>query len=250
MSILSTLRHGGTARENIIQGVGIGVLLTLLSYFVGIQMNWISEVNLLEAFAVFTSYVCTFLCVKERRINYPIGAVSTAAYVVLFFQYSLVASALVNLYLTPLLVYGWFRWKKDSESRPVENVKLKMIPVYLAFAAAFLGGALWLTIAVGAPVVLTDSAILFGTILAQSLMDNKKLQNWPVWLVVNVFAIYTYAKAGLALVAFQYVFFFLNTLYGYISWNRSKDYGTATNASIRGNDSVAAHEGPFAIAAI
>jgi nicotinamide mononucleotide transporter len=206
-----------------LQGIGIGVFLTALSYFVGIKFGWIESVNLLEAFAVFTSYVCTYLCVKERRINYPIGAVSTAAYVVLFVQSELIASALVNLYLTPLLVYGWFRWKKDSESRPVENVKLKMVPVYLLFATAMMGGAMWLTVAVGAPIVLTDSAILFGTILAQSLMDNKKLQNWPVWLVMNLFAIYTYAKAGLALVAFQYVFFFLNTVYGYLTWNRSKN---------------------------
>ena len=247
MSIFKTLVHGGSAKENVIQGTIIGVLLTLLSYAVGVSAGWIDTVNYLEAFAVFTSYVCTFLCVKERRINYPIGAMSTAAYVALFFQYGLVASALVNLYLTPLLVYGWFRWKRDAVSRPVEHVKPKMIPVYLAFATAMLGGAMALTVAVGAPIILTDSAILFGTILAQSLLDNKKLENWPVWLVMNLFAIYTYAKAGLALVAFQYVFFFLNTLYGYYSWNRSKNN---ESKSIRSTDSPAAYQGAPALSAV
>ena len=68
----------------------------------------------------------------------------------------------------------------------------------------------------------TDAMILAGTILAQFLLDNKKLENWAVWAVVNVFAIYTYATAGLALAAFQYVFFLANTVYGYIIWRRSK----------------------------
>ncbi len=244
MSILNLVKRG-TSKENLIQGTVIGVILTVLSYLVGVNAGWIESVNYLEAFAVFTSYVCTFLCVKERRINYPIGAISTAAYVVLFFKAGLVASAVVNIYLTPLLIYGYFRWRADEVARPVENVKLKMVPVYLAFAGAFLGGALWLTLAVGAPVVLTDSAILFGTILAQSLMDNKKLQNWPVWLIVNIFAIYTYAKAGLALVAFQYVFFFLNTAYGYYAWNRSFN-----EQSVCVDDRAPAYEGALAAVAV
>ena len=67
----------------------------------------------------------------------------------------------------------------------------------------------------------TDSVVLAGTLLAQFLLDNKKLENWIVWAVVNVFAIYTYATSGLPLVAFQYVFFLANTAYGYVSWRRS-----------------------------
>ena len=63
--------------------------------------------------------------------------------------------------------------------------------------------------------------VLAGTLLAQFLLDNKKLENWIVWAVVNVFAIYTYATSGLPLVAFQYVFFLANTAYGYVSWRRS-----------------------------
>lgn len=235
-----------SAAKHVLEGTLIGVVLTVLSYFVGTQAGWIDSVNLLEAFAVFTSYVCTWLCVRERRINYPIGATSTAAYVVLFFQSGLVASALVNLYLTPLLVYGWFRWNKDSNARPVTHVSKKMVPVYLLFAGAMVAGALGLTVAVGGSIILTDSAILFGTVLAQSLMDNKKVENWPVWLVVNLFAIYTYAKAGLALVAFQYVFFFINTFIGYFVWNRSKD----NVENVRLADSPAAHQGPLAAATV
>lgn len=241
MSIFNLAKRG-THKENLIQGVVIGVLLTALSYFVGVNAGWIETVSLLEAFAVFTSYVCTFLCVKERRINYPIGALSTAAYVALFFKAGLVASALVNLYLTPLLVYGWFRWQKDTHAKPVGHVSKKMVPVYLLFACAATAGAMWLTVAVGASIILTDSAILFGTILAQSLMDNKKIENWPVWLVMNLFAIYTYAKAGLALVAFQYVFFFLNTMYGYYAWNRSLN-----EKSVRSDDRAPAYEGALAL---
>jgi nicotinamide mononucleotide transporter len=97
-----------------------------------------------------------------------------------------------------------------------------MIPVYLAVSAAVYFGAVWLVTALGGSLAFTDTMILVGTVLAQFLLDNKKLENWIVWAVVNVFAIYTYASIGLPLVAFQYCFFLTNTVYGFITWNNSR----------------------------
>lgn len=235
-----------SATRNIIEGIIIGVILTALSYAVGLAVGWIATVSVLEAFAVFTSYLCTYLCVKERRINYPVGAISTAAYAILFIQSGLLASAMLNIYLTPTLIYGWIRWNRDANTRPVGRVQLKMIPVYLVVTAAFYFGAVWLVGVFGGALALTDSLILAGTVLAQFLLDNKKIENWIVWAVVNVFAIYTYATAGLALVAFQYVFFLANTVYGFIVWNRSRH----NVESIRTDDSIATYQGALASSSV
>lgn len=210
------------ATRNIIESIIIAVVLTALSYYVGFEANWITTINWLEVFAVFTSYSCTYLCVVERRINYPIGATSTIAYAILFFQQNLNASALLNAYLTFQLIYGWFRWRSDAVARPVSFVGLKWWPAYAAATAGFYLGAVWIAGALGSGFVWTDAAILIGSILAQFLLDNKKLENWAVWFVVDVFAIYEYASAGLSLAAFQYVFFLANTIYGYYCWNKSR----------------------------
>lgn len=229
-------------KRNVTESVVLGVILTGLSYAVGIVLGWIHSVNYLEAFAVFTSYSCTYLCVKERRINYPIGALSTAAYCVLFFQQGLVASAILNAYLTPSLLYGWFRWRDDSETRPVSRVALKMIPVYLAVTGIAYLGVLAITQTIGATMALTDSMILIGSIIAQFLLDNKKIESWYVWLVVNGFAIFTYFSSGLPLAGFQYIFFFANTFYGLHVWNRSR-----RAQSICTNDSIATDNRPFGL---
>jgi nicotinamide mononucleotide transporter len=99
---------------------------------------------------------------------------------------------------------------------------LKWVPVYAGVTLAAYFGAVQLVHLFGGSLALYDSIILVGSVLAQFLLDNKKIENWAVWMVVNGFAIYTYATAGLALAAFQYVFFFLNTFYGLYVWNRSK----------------------------
>jgi nicotinamide mononucleotide transporter len=204
------------------QGIIIGIVLTALSYGVGLAMGWIDAVSWLEAFAVFTSYVCTFLCVVERRINYPIGAVSTAAYCVLFFQFGLIASMAINAFLAVYLVYGWFRWRADSNTRPVTRMSLTQWILYALVAATGYLIVVFISSSLGGTLAWTDSLILALTILAQFMLDNKKIENWGVWAIMNCFAIYTYFSAGLALVGFQYIFFLANTAYGYVMWKKSK----------------------------
>jgi nicotinamide mononucleotide transporter len=231
--------------RNIIESIIIGVVLTGLSYIAGIAFGWLTlaTLNWLEVFAVFTSYSCTYLCVKERRVNYPIGAISSAAYAYLFWQSGLLLSAVLNAYLVPTLIYGWIRWRRDEVTRPVTLVGLKWWPVYLAVAGLGYTGAAALSQLLGGAMAWTDAVILAGTILAQFLLDNKKLENWIIWAIVNVFAIYTYATTGLPLVALQYVFFLANTAYGYIVWNRSKNHVQG----LRTDDGFAADNGTLAV---
>lgn len=219
--VLDSTPRASSAKQNLVEGAVLGIFLTMLSYVVGLSAGWISSLNYVEVFAVFTSYWCTYLCVKERRINYPIGAISTAAYCLLFVQSNLVASAVLNAYLTPTLAYGWFRWRQDAVTRPVEHVRLKWLPVYLVVTFVAYMGATAIVKALGGSQAWTDSAILAGTVLAQFLLDNKKWENWFVWAAVNVLAIYTYFTAGLPLVGFQYIFFLANTVYGMVVWTRS-----------------------------
>lgn len=227
-------------KQDIIESAVVAVGLTALSYLVGLLAGWITSLNLLEMFAVATSYACTYLCVKERRINYPIGAISTAAYAVLFLQSSLMASAILNIYLTPSLIYGWLRWRNDAQTRPVSRVTAKWAPVYLLVTVLGYVGAVLVSKAFGGAMAWTDSIVLAGSILAQFLLDNKKIENWAVWAIVNVFAIYTYASAGLALAAFQYVFFLLNTVYGYVVWQRNRRVAAAPTASVLASEEVEA----------
>lgn len=220
--------------KNLFMSFVVATILTGLSYILGLSFEWIKEVNWLEAFSVWTSYSCTYLCVKQSRWNYPIGAISVAALSLLFFQSALYASMALNLYLIPTLIWGWFRWRPDPITRPVTNVALKWWPVYLGIA-----GFVWLSLTylasyMGSPLPGPDSFILAGSILAQFLLDQKKIETWFMWAIVNVFAIYTYWQAGLVIVALQFVFFLGNTVWGYVSWKNStkEDYDAQPNLAV------------------
>lgn len=207
---------------------GIGMILaatlTGLSYLVGLQAGWIESINNLEVFAVLTSYLCTYLCVVQSRWNYPIGVVTVVAYAWMFAtaKEPLYASSALNIYLVLPLIYGFWRWGSRVDSLKVTHLKPD---IWLAGYLAIVGIAYYIGTQIvsymGGTMPWADGAILFGSILAQLLLDNKKIETWAVWAIVNVFAIGLYWKQGLYLVAFQYIAFLINTMYGWYQWNLS-----------------------------
>jgi nicotinamide mononucleotide transporter len=204
-----------------LESLAIAIVLTGISYLVGIEAGWIAELNWLEIFSVATSYSCTYLCVKQSRLNYPIGMISVAALSFLFYQQGLYSSMMLNMYLFPMLLWGWFRWGKDDNTRPVTFVEQKWWPVYVALTAGIFAIISVLMTYMGAKLVILDSTILAVSILAQMLLDQKKIETWSLWIIVNIISIITYWQAGLPLISMQYVFFLVNTVYGAISWSKT-----------------------------
>jgi nicotinamide mononucleotide transporter len=209
----------------ILESVALAIVLTALSYGVGLWMGWIVALNWLEVFAVFTSYSCTWLCTRQSRWNYPIGIVTTAAYSILFWQWAMPALAIFNLYLVFSLIYGWFRWGSDSNTRPVTRIAPKWYAGYGALGLVILGLFLVANILFN-PTGLSalnpiDVGLAVASGVAQFMLDNKKLENWSLWAVIDVVSIPFFLHSGLTLVAFQYIFFLANTVIGHVHWKKS-----------------------------
>ena len=226
--------------ETIIYGVLIGFVLTLASYVVADQFDWIelSEVNFLEAFAVFTSYLCTWLCVRQTRWNYPVGVVTTLAYSILFWQYELFALSLFNMYLVGSLIFGWFRWGPDGTSKPVSTVDGFWWLGYVALALGIYILLFTFNSFFGYEMSWMDIILAIASGVAQFLLDNKKIETWVLWALINIGSIWLYFNTELYIVAFQYVFFLLNAFYGFWLWKNSmvakgnNDLTTATESGL------------------
>ncbi len=201
----------------------VGVVLTLLSYFAVKLLGLDASLGPLEGAAVLTSYACTYLCIVQSRWNYPLGMISTALYAWLFLLNDppLLGSAALNIYLVPVLLYGWIRWGKDTRTRPVRHVNLLWTPIYILITAIVWAVCTYIVHFFGGALSGWDTAILVLSVFAQLLLDNKKIETWIVWIAVNVVAIYVYASQGYALVTAQYVLFLMNTVLSYWQWHKS-----------------------------
>lgn len=201
----------------------VALVATTFSITLSHFMGWIQYIDLdpWEIAATFTSFSCTYMCVMQTRWNYPMAIVSTALLSYVFWNAGLLASAALNIYLIPTVIYGYFVWGRDSETMPVKHVDFKVIPVYLSFTVGAYIGAWVLVNLLGGELAMLDSWLLIGSIFAQFLLDRKKIETWLVWISVNVVSIYVYFESGLYLLAIQFFFFLLNAAFGYYKWYQS-----------------------------
>jgi len=209
--------------NHLVFGNVLACLLVAFSLLVGYNAGWVTpeNVNIWEILATLTSYICTYLCVVQSRWNYPVGIISTALLSVVFWQSSLYGSMALNIYLIPTLVYGYFVWNRDDDTKPVQHVKPLDLLGYLFWTAIAGFGAYKVVEYFGGTLALLDTSLMVGSIFAQFLLDRKKIETWFVWALVNIVSIYVYFNAGLYLLTFQFVVFLANTIYGYCKWRQT-----------------------------
>lgn len=196
--------------------------LAVITFTTTQTLNW------LETASVYFSFACTWLCTRQVRFNYVLGVISTILLSITFWHTQLYGSMALNLYLIPTVIIGWFMWKKDTNPRPVEHVRPKKIILYILFTAVTWFGALQVIQFFGGQMAILDGWLLVGTVLAQFLLDRKKLETWIVWVAVNVVSVYVYFNAGLYLLAAQFVFFLANAIFAWFQWRKSMKTNTKT----------------------
>lgn len=206
--------------EALALATGITLVLLLATRFImGADINW------LETASVFFSFASTWLCTRQVRFNYVFGVLSTVLLSITFYQAGLFGSMALNLYLIPTVIIGWFMWGKDTDTRPVEHVKAKKVILYVFFTAVTWAGALWIITAFGGNLAALDGWLLVGSILAQFLLDRKKIETWIVWAGVNVVSVYVYFQTELYLLAAQFLLFLANAVFAFFQWRKSMRAG-------------------------
>lgn len=192
-----------------------GSLTLAQALFTNQAINWI------ETAAVFFSFACTWLCTRQVRFNYVLGVISTMLLSYVFWKANLYGSMVLNLYLIPTVIYGWFVWGKDENTLPVKHVRLKAVGLYAFFTSITWLGAYYAIKALGGSMGGLDGWLLVGSILAQYLLDRKKIETWLVWIAVNVVSVYVYFNNGLYLLAAQFIFFLINAVIAYFQWRKT-----------------------------
>jgi len=199
----------------------LAVFITAVTYVAATAAGWVQNPNWLEIVASAMNYAATYLSIKQRRFFYLIGIGASAVYATVYGQAGLLASAVLSLYLTISLIYGYLRWGKDKKTRPVHHLEWKWVPVYIIATSVFWFGAYLTVYFLGGVFAWRDSLILVLTILAQFLLDNKVIQTWAVWTLVNIFGVWVYFDTELYFAAVQQVLFGLANLWGYLAWRKS-----------------------------
>ncbi len=185
----------------------------------GVPMTWLEIV----AFAI-----SLWMVGCEMRVHvlaWPLAAASSLLYALLFADSRLYGEASLQLFFVAMAAWGGSQWLRgrDGDGAALTVHLLSPRGRWSALATTLLA---WPAVAVllrrftDSDVPWLDALPTVGSILGTWLLGRKFIENWPVWIAVNLFSVGLFAYKHLWLTVILYVLFAALSAAGWRSWLR------------------------------
>ncbi|WP_299825547.1 nicotinamide riboside transporter PnuC [uncultured Pontibacter sp.] len=185
----------------------------------------IQAMSLIELAGAITGVAGVWLAARQSVLTWPVSLVSVAMYVIVFYDARLYADMGLNAFYVVTSLYGWYIWLyggKGHTERKVGHVgKVEMMVLLLLGAAFTLGLGYFLENYTDADLSYTDSATTAVSLIGYWMMAKKQIENWIVWLVVDVVYIGVYTYKELYITSVLYFIFLILCVIGWIDWKKS-----------------------------
>ncbi len=188
-------------------------------------MNW------LEVIAVVFGVVAIWLASKGEVVNFAIGLVNCVLYGILFGREGLYSGMILQGIYFAINLYGLYSWRKpkieDNELKVMWlTVKERIIIVTIIVTT----GVLWgMGMKYGAQLLpeniqepqypLMDAILTTASIMAQILLTRKKIDNWVIWLLVDVIYIGLFLMVEMYWTAGLYLIYTIIAMRAIKEWN-------------------------------
>ena len=177
---------------------------------------WGYEVSALEFIAAITSITGVWLGTTGKRITWPWWALSSALYMVFFYQADLFASAALQIVFIIAAIWGWRDWAPTGAAPGYLNNRHRLfIGAGTLIAVAALSPLLSRA---GAAATWSDAFLLVGSLAAQVLMVYQKVEAWVLWLIIDLAGTVQYAYLGYWFTAALYALLSVVAVIGWKRW--------------------------------
>jgi nicotinamide mononucleotide transporter len=186
---------------------------------------FITGMNYLELFAAVLGVISVWLVVKRNIWAFPIGIVMVILYAIVFYHAKFYSDMILQGIYVVMQAQGWYAWSQGDRAQDNKIVVRQLLPRHWVLGMLFL---LLGTLALGFTMqYFTDAALPWVdamttsmSLLAQAWMNSKYLQNWQLWILVDVIYLYQYSVKGLYLTTGLYFIFLILAIYGYWEWKQ------------------------------
>ena len=175
------------------------------------------------------SLAMVYCNIKEIHWGWPMAILSSALYGLVFWNSQLYGEASLQVMFILGAFWGWHQWRKGTQSNNPEmqnasalqisqlsRVELKQTAAATLLAWPVL--AYFLKSYTDSDVAIWDALVTSLSLLGQYLLAKKKIENWWVWLVVNIITVGLMLMKSLWLTALLYVLFAILSYIGLKAW--------------------------------
>lgn len=156
---------------------------------------------------------------------WALGILMPALDIVLYHQTMLYGDMCLSVYYLLAAVYGLVMWKFGGKGKEKE-LEISLMPrktaleMLLVFVVVWYGTYFLLSHYTNSNVPVTDALTNAVSIIGMWAMAKKYLQQWWIWITVDVIDIFLYIYKGLPFKATIHVAYIVVGVLGYLKWKK------------------------------
>lgn len=178
--------------------------------------------RLLEWVAAGFGVINIALLIWRSVWNYPFGMAMVALYIFVFWEERLYAEACLQVFFFLAQGWGWWLWLQvggEDDRVPVRWLDNMSRGVWVIATMAVSLNLGWIMNRfTDAVMPYADSAIAGASVSAQILLGFRRIENWILWIVIDVASILLYINRGLYPTAGLYGGMLVMSLLGLKEW--------------------------------
>jgi nicotinamide mononucleotide transporter len=191
------------------------------------------DLSYLELIGTISGLICVWLAAKQYILTWPIGIINIFCLFIIFYDNNLYADMFLQVYFFIVAIYGWYTWtfhksiEKDvvllsSKSRLTLSFFVVIISIATGFGMSKIHTFLPDYFKEPAAFPFLDSFIAIGSVFANIMMAKRIVENWILWIIIDIVAVYVYFQKGIVFIAILYGVYCLIAWNGYSSWRSNK----------------------------
>lgn len=153
-----------------------------------------------------------------------VSAIMPMVHGVLYLEKGVYADAAMQLYYVLAAIYGlavWLRKTKSvSDGRICHTPRRWVLPLVATYALLHVAIYFVLVEFTDSEVPLFDAMSTALSIVAMWMLSRKLVEQWLVWLVVDMISVGLYAYKGIPITAGLYTLYCVLAIAGYLRWRK------------------------------
>ncbi len=183
----------------------------------------------LEIVSFSLALVMVLLNIRQSPWAWLFAIASAGLYALVFRDARLYGDMALQFVFIAVSLWGWYQWLFGGRNhRGIAVSRLGnrgWILVALAWALGYLAVAAVLRAFTDSDVPHIDAFLTAGSLVAQALLTRKIVQNWHLWIGIDLLYVGLYIHKNLYLTAVLYGLFALLAWVGMRAWNRTLQAG-------------------------
>ncbi|MCW6532695.1 nicotinamide riboside transporter PnuC [Sphingomonas sp. MMSM20] len=191
--------------------------------------------SMLEWIATVLGVACVALAARRNVWTFPTAIGSVVLLGVVVFEARLYSDAMLQGFFVAANLYGWANWMRarhrlgEVAVERMSNAARAGWAIGWAVATLLWGAAMHRFTNAAYP--WWDAGIAAASVAGQVLMARRRIENWAIWIAVDLASVPMYALKGLYLFAGLYVIYLALAVWGLIDWRRAEHRPVAALAA-------------------